>query len=57
LRIAGLFECIIKRIPVDDRFRMRLDLLEKEVSNDQNEKCIPWLIIGNAGSGVYAGFK
>ncbi|MFQ5334645.1 MAG: pyridoxal phosphate-dependent decarboxylase family protein [Flavobacteriales bacterium] len=50
LRIAGLGECIVKHIAVDERFRMKADELEKTIQVDQASHLLPWLIISSAGT-------
>ena len=50
LRIAGLGEAVLHRVPMDDRFRMDVDALARAVSEDRNNGLLPWLIVANAGS-------
>jgi aromatic-L-amino-acid decarboxylase len=50
LRIAGLGESIIRYIPLDDRFRMRADLLENQVTKDRKAGLRPFLVVGSAGT-------
>lgn len=50
LRIAGLKECPRRYIPLDDRYRMRPDALEKAIESDRKAGLYPWLIIAAAGS-------
>jgi len=50
LRIAGLGECILRYIEIDERFKMRVDLLEKQISADKDAGLNPFLIIASAGT-------
>ena len=50
LRIAGLGEVQIRRVPMDERFRMRPDALAQAVAADRRGGLRPWLIIASAGT-------
>jgi aromatic-L-amino-acid decarboxylase len=50
IRIAGLRECVIRRIPMDDRYRMNTDALEQAILEDERAGLQPWLIVANAGT-------
>ena len=50
LRVAGLGECVLRRVPVDDRFRMIPAGLEAAMAEDARAKRIPWLVVGTAGT-------
>jgi len=50
LRIAGLGEVQIRRVPMDERFRMRPDALAQAVAADRTRGLRPWLIIASAGT-------
>jgi aromatic-L-amino-acid/L-tryptophan decarboxylase len=50
LRIAGLGEVQIRRVPMDERFRMRPDALAPAVAADRSRGLRPWLIIASAGT-------
>lgn len=50
LRIAGLGEAGIRRIPMDERFRMRPDALAHAVAADRSAGLKPWLIVATAGT-------
>lgn len=50
LRITGLQEVIIRYIPVDQKFRLRSDFLQKTILQDQKKKLLPWLIIATVGT-------
>ena len=48
--IIGIGNENLRRIPVDDDFRVRLDLLEERIKKDRDEGYNPICIIGNAGT-------
>ncbi len=50
LRIAGLSECPVRLIPIDDRFRMDAGALQKQIGDDKSAGLRPWLIVATAGS-------
>jgi aromatic-L-amino-acid/L-tryptophan decarboxylase len=50
IRIAGLKECIIRYIPVDNRYRMDAHALERSIVDDKISGLNPWLIIASAGT-------
>jgi aromatic-L-amino-acid decarboxylase len=50
IRIAGLRECVVRHVPLDDQYRMNADALEQAIKADQQAGLIPWLIVANAGS-------
>jgi glutamate/tyrosine decarboxylase-like PLP-dependent enzyme len=50
LRIAGLAEVQVRRIPIDERFRMRPEALERTITADRAQGLKPWLIIAAAGT-------
>lgn len=50
LRIAGMGECVRRRIPVDAGFRMDAAALETAVAKDRKDGLIPWLVVGSAGT-------
>jgi len=50
LRIAGLGEARIRRVPMDERFRMRPDALAHAVAADRSAGLKPWLIVATAGT-------
>lgn len=50
LRITGMEECIVRRIALDDRYRMDPVTLRKQVEADKREGLDPFLLIANAGS-------
>jgi aromatic-L-amino-acid/L-tryptophan decarboxylase len=50
LCIAGLNDCIRREVPLDSAYRMRADLLEQALHDDQQHGLLPWLIVASAGS-------
>jgi len=50
IRIAGLKECVIRHIAVDDHYRMDAQLLEQAIMTDREAGLQPWLIIAAAGT-------
>ncbi len=50
LRVAGLGECIVRTIPIDDRFRMIPSRLDAAMSEDSRAGRKPWLVVGTAGT-------
>lgn len=50
LRVAGMGECVVRRIPVDERFRMDPEALDRTMSEDARAGLRPWLVVGTAGT-------
>ena len=50
IRIAGLNEAILSYIPLDDRFRMNVHALKKNIEKDVAEGRRPFLVIASAGT-------
>jgi aromatic-L-amino-acid/L-tryptophan decarboxylase len=50
LRIAGLKECIVRYIPLDEQFHIRVDILQETIENDKIAGLNPWLIVASAGT-------
>jgi len=50
LRIAGLAEAPVRRIALDDGFRMRPDALTRAIAEDRTAGLTPWLIVATAGT-------
>ncbi|MES1245235.1 MAG: aminotransferase class V-fold PLP-dependent enzyme [Acidobacteriota bacterium] len=50
LRIAGMAEARVRQIPIDERFRMRPDALERAIAEDRAQGLNPWLIVAAAGT-------
>lgn len=50
LRIAGLGEAQLRYIPIDNRFRMKVDSLEDLVKADLKQGLKPFLVVSSAGT-------
>ncbi|HKW50992.1 MAG TPA: aminotransferase class V-fold PLP-dependent enzyme, partial [Candidatus Eisenbacteria bacterium] len=50
LRIAGLGDCIVRRISMDARFRMNAEALDRAMADDAKAGLRPWLVVGAAGT-------
>lgn len=50
LRIAGMAEVVVRHVPMDDDFRMRTDLLARQIQEDQAANLRPFLVVASAGS-------
>ncbi len=50
IRIGGLAEAIVRNLPLDDRFRMRADLLAEQVEADLAAGLKPFLVVASAGT-------
>jgi glutamate/tyrosine decarboxylase-like PLP-dependent enzyme len=50
LRIAGMGEAVVRRVPLDGRYRMRPDALDALVEEDRAAGLTPWMVISSAGT-------
>ncbi|MFT5139692.1 MAG: aromatic-L-amino-acid decarboxylase [Lysobacterales bacterium] len=50
LRVAGLEECQLRFVPMDDAHRMDAEILEEMVVSDKAKGLNPWLLIASAGT-------
>jgi glutamate/tyrosine decarboxylase-like PLP-dependent enzyme len=50
IRIAGLGECVVRHLPLDDCYRIKTQELEKLISADKEKGLIPFLVVGSAGT-------
>lgn len=50
LRIAGLAECVVRRVDLDDGWRMIPQALEQAVKADRAAGLNPWLVVATAGT-------
>lgn len=48
--LAGFPYANISELPVDDRFRLRIDALEEAIARDREEGRTPFLVAGSAGT-------
>jgi aromatic-L-amino-acid decarboxylase len=50
IRVAGLGECIIRYVAIDERFRIDPSDLEKQISDDKAAGLNPFLVVASAGT-------
>jgi aromatic-L-amino-acid/L-tryptophan decarboxylase len=50
LRVAGMGECVLRRVPLDEHYRMRSEALAEYIRSDRREGLVPWLVVAAAGS-------
>jgi aromatic-L-amino-acid decarboxylase len=50
LRVAGLAECVIREVPMNEAYEMRADDLAEMIEADVKEGLYPWLVVASAGS-------
>lgn len=50
IRVAGLGECIVRHIPLDERFRMVPSELERQIEEDKAAGLDPFLVVASAGT-------
>ena len=50
IRIAGLKECIVRYLPLDEGYRMKPSDLDKAIIADRTSGLNPWLVIASAGT-------
>ena len=50
IRIAGLGEAVIRKIPMDLNFRMKVDVLDIQIQTDKKDGLLPFLIYATAGT-------
>lgn len=50
IRIGGLAEAIVRTIPLDERFRLRADVLAEQVTADLAAGLKPFLVVASAGT-------
>lgn len=50
IRIAGLSECVVRHVPMDEKHKMDLVELQKLISLDRQNKMNPFLVIASAGT-------
>ncbi len=48
--IAGLRECVIRKVALDDCYRMDVIALEQQIKEDRQAGLLPFMVIANAGS-------
>ncbi|XP_077996497.1 tryptophan decarboxylase-like [Glandiceps talaboti] len=50
LNTAGLFEAIIRKVPIDENFRMKVDELRTLIQKDKEAGLLPFMIVGTLGT-------
>ncbi len=50
LAIAGLGECVQRRIPLNSRYRMDVAALKAQIPQDRANGLRPWLVVASAGT-------
>jgi aromatic-L-amino-acid/L-tryptophan decarboxylase len=50
IHLAGLSKCLVRRIPVDERYRMRADLLAIQLKADTDAGLNPFFVVATAGT-------
>jgi aromatic-L-amino-acid decarboxylase len=46
----GLGRAGVRKVPTDNAFRMRTDLLKLAIAEDRNEGCLPFCVVGSVGT-------
>lgn len=50
IRVAGLGECILRFVPIDEKFRIKSADLEKQINADLTAGLNPFLVVASAGT-------
>jgi glutamate/tyrosine decarboxylase-like PLP-dependent enzyme len=50
LRIAGMGECVVRYVPLDERYRMMPAALDQMIAEDKAAGLTPWMVIASAGT-------
>ncbi|XP_070572647.1 tryptophan decarboxylase-like [Ptychodera flava] len=50
LKTVGLFEAIIRKVPMDENFRMEPQLLRESIRQDKKDGLIPFLVVATIGT-------
>lgn len=50
IRIAGLRECVIRYVPLDGKYRIKADALERSIVEDRAAGLNPFLVVASAGT-------
>ena len=50
IRIAGLSECVVRHLPLDEKYRIRPDALETQITEDKAAGLNPFLVVASAGT-------
>jgi len=49
-KLAGIMPDRVRSIPVDDRYRVRVDLLRRAIEQDRADGLTPFMVVSNAGT-------
>jgi glutamate/tyrosine decarboxylase-like PLP-dependent enzyme len=50
IRLAGLSESVQRLVPIDERYRMRAEALERTIAEDRARGLLPFLVVASAGT-------
>ncbi len=50
LHVAGMGECVIRYVAVDEGYRMKADALAECIEEDKKQGLRPWLVVGSTGT-------
>ncbi|MEE9296539.1 MAG: aminotransferase class I/II-fold pyridoxal phosphate-dependent enzyme, partial [Phycisphaerae bacterium] len=50
LRVAGMSGAVLRKVPIDPRFRMIPEELVKQIEADRAQRLLPWLLVSSAGT-------
>jgi aromatic-L-amino-acid/L-tryptophan decarboxylase len=50
IRVAGLRECVVRYMPLDERYRMIPQAVEEQIAADKQEGLNPFLLVASAGT-------
>lgn len=50
VKFAGMQEATIREIPMDDRYRMKPELLNEQIKKDKEQGLIPFIVFASAGT-------
>ena len=50
INVAGLGECIVRHLPLDDRYKIKPEELESQILKDKLESLNPFLVVASAGT-------
>jgi glutamate/tyrosine decarboxylase-like PLP-dependent enzyme len=50
IHVAGLGGCVKRKVPVDERYRMDADALDRAIEADRAAGLNPWLVVASAGT-------
>ena len=50
IRVAGLGECVIRHLPLDEKFKIIASELERQINEDRDNGLNPFLVVASAGT-------